>query len=196
MKKLCLLLITSMVSLWAYGQTVPTFQLGLKGGLNLSKLETSNTFSSEKKAGYYGGVWARIGGAGFHVQPEAYLSGKHASLKGAQGEENKVSFTSLDVPVLIGTRFGAGSVGMRLQTGPVMTFFLDKEQKFGAAASSVFDGDFKDKALAWQFGLGLDLGQISADLRYESGLSKINSAGGYPTTKLNIFTLGVGFRLF
>jgi len=78
----------------------------------------------------------------------------------------------------------------------VLTFLLNEDQKFAQAASSAFNGDFKETAIAWQFGVGLDIGKLNIDGRYESGLSQINSAGGYPTTKLNLFTIGVGFRIF
>ncbi len=54
---------------------------------------------------------------------------------------------------------------------------------------------FKGQGFAWQFGTGLDIGKLNVDLRYELGLSKLNSAG-YPDTKLNIFTLGLGIKLF
>ncbi|MGF1924188.1 MAG: porin family protein [Bacteroidia bacterium] len=196
MKKILLSLILTASSFYGFAQGLPTFQLGVKGGVNLAKFTTKDTFSSDNKGGYYGGIWARVGGAGIHLQPELYLSGKNSSLVTASGQENSVKFTSLDLPILIGTKIGAAGLGLRLNTGPVFTFLLDEEQKFGQAASSAFDGEFKDTAVAWQFGVGLDIGKLNIDGRYESGLSKINSAGGYPTTKLNLYTIGVGFRIF
>jgi hypothetical protein len=195
MKRVILSVLFVLTSYVAFSQALPTFQLGVKGGMNLSKFKTKNTFDSDNQAGYYGGVWARIGAAGIHIQPEAYLSGKKSTLISESGLENKVKFTSLDVPVLIGTKFGAAGFGLRLNTGPVFTFVLDKDQNFGQAASSAFKGNFKDKAIGWQFGAGLDIGKLNVDARYESGLSEINSAGGYPTTKLNIYTIGIGFRI-
>lgn len=196
MKKITLSIALLFFSALAFSQGLPVFQLGVKGGMNLSKFKTENTFESENKAGYYGGLWVRIGAAGIHVQPEVYLSGKTSKLRTTTGSENEVTFTSLDIPILIGTKIGAGGVGLRLNTGPVFTLFLDEEQKFGQAAGAAFDGKFKDKSVSWQFGVGLDLGRISVDGRYESGLSEINSAAGYPTTKLNLYTLGIGLRLF
>lgn len=182
--------------LLTFAQGLPSFQFGIKGGLNLSKFNTSNTFDSDNRTGYYGGVWARLGGAGIHLQPELYLSGKNSALINSAGQNNKVKFTSLDIPILIGTKIGAAGFGLRLNTGPVISFNLDDaEQDFIAAASASFNGKFKDQAFAWQFGAGLDIGKLSADLRYESGLTKINSTN-YPTTKLNLFTLGIGFRIF
>ena len=195
MKKIALLLFLIGLGTSAFSQGLPTFQLGIKGGMNLSKFKTTNTFNSDNQAGYYGGVWARIGAAGIHLQPELYLSGKNSKLLAANGQENSVKFTSLDLPILIGTKIGAAGFGLRLNTGPVFTFMLNEDQNFGQAASSAFNGKFKDTAIAWQFGAGLDIGKLNIDARYESGLSAINSAGGYPTTKLNLYTVGIGFRV-
>ncbi len=196
MKRVVLLLMLMLTGFYGFSQGLPTFQLGIKGGVNLAKFKTKDTFSSDNKGGYYGGIWARIGGAGIHLQPELYLSGKNSSLVTESGQENSVKFTSLDLPVLIGTKIGAAGFGVRLNTGPVFTFMLNEDQKFGQAASAAFDGDFKETAIAWQFGVGLDIGKLNIDGRYESGLSQINSAGGYPTTKLNLYTIGIGFRIF
>ncbi|SOD15217.1 porin family protein [Pedobacter xixiisoli] len=194
MKRISLVAILIFSTFLAFGQVLPSFQFGLKGGANLSKFSTENTFGSDNRAGYYVGVWTRIGAAGIHLQPELYLSGKNTTLKSG-GLESDVKFTSLDVPVLVGTKIGAAGIGVRLNTGPVVSFILNDEQSFGDAASNVFSGSFKDQAFAWQFGTGLDVGKLSVDLRYEMGLSKLNDAG-YPDTKLNMFTLGLGLRLF
>ncbi|MBB2144187.1 outer membrane beta-barrel protein [Pedobacter sp. LMG 31464] len=196
MKKFSLSLLLLCCSFFAFSQVLPSFQFGLKGGMNLSKFNTANTFSSDNQAGYYAGVWARIGAAGLHLQPELYLSGKNTTLVNSAGQENKVKFTSLDVPVLVGTKIGAAGIGLRLNTGPVVSFILNEDQSFSQAASAAFNGKFKDQAFAWQFGTGLDIKKLSVDLRYELGLSKINSDGYNSSTKLNLFTLGLGYKLF
>ncbi|MNK06601.1 hypothetical protein D3C87_245000 [compost metagenome] len=195
MKKIILSALFLSLNLAAFSQILPSFQLGLKGGANLSKLSTENTFSSDNRAGYYVGLWTRIGAAGIHLQPELYLSGKNSTLKDASGQENKVKFTSLDVPVLVGTKFGAAGIGLRLNTGPVVSFVLSDEQSFSDAAGSAFKGDFKGQNFAWQFGAGLDVGNLGFDLRYETGLSKIGK-NGYDDTKLSLFTLGLAYKLF
>lgn len=196
MKKFILAAMCSFATLAGFAQIGPSFQFGVKGGLNLAKFKTEGMFDSENKGGYYGGFWARIGGGGIHLQPEVYLTGKNSSFITQNGQENNVEFTSLDVPVLVGTKLGAAGFGVRLNTGPVFNFVLDEKQKFSQAAADAFKGRFKDTAIAWQFGVGLDIGKLSIDGRYESGLSEINSAAGYPTTKLNLYTLGIGFRIF
>jgi hypothetical protein len=192
MKRIFLSALMILFSGVAFSQMLPTFQLGVKGGANLSKFSTEGTFDSENRAGYYVGIWTRIGAAGIHLQPEAYLSGKNARIVEVNGIRD-IKFTSLDVPVLLGTKFGAAGVGLRLNTGPVFSFNLDNEQDIGDAAGNVVDLNFKDQNIAWQFGAGLDIGQIGIDLRYEKGLSKIHND---PDTKINLFTLGLAFKLF
>ena len=195
MKKIILSALLICLNLAAFSQVLPSFQLGLKAGANLSKLSTDNTFSSDNRAGYYAGLWTRIGAAGIHLQPELYLSGKNTTLEDGAGQENKVKFTSLDVPVLVGTKFGAAGIGLRLNTGPVVSFVLSDDQSFSDAAGSAFRGDFKGQNFAWQFGAGLDVGNLGVDLRYETGLSKIGK-DGYDDTKLGLFTFGLAYRLF
>ncbi|RZJ80675.1 MAG: PorT family protein [Flavobacterium sp.] len=196
MKKIILsLLVCLCLSTISYAQIIPSFQFGLKGGLNLSKFSTANTFSSDNQAGYYAGIWTRIGAAGIHLQPELYISGKNTTLKNDAGVENKVKFTSLDVPVLLGTKIGAAGVGLRLNTGPVFSFIISEDQSLGQATAAAFNGEFKNQAIAWQFGSGLDVGKLGIDLRYELGLSKLNSSN-FSSTKLNLFTLGLAYKLF
>jgi hypothetical protein len=195
MKKLMSFIAFTLLSVSAIAQGLPSFQLGLKGGFNLSKFSTEDTFASENKQGYYAGIWTRVGAAGIHLQPEVYYSEKNTVLKNSAGLQNQVKFSSVDVPVLVGTKIGAAGVGVRLNTGPVISFILNEEQQFEDAASNIFTGKFKDQNLAWQFGIGADIGKLNVDLRYEMGLSDLNKAG-YPDTKLNMFTLGIGLRLF
>ncbi|PWS26473.1 PorT family protein [Pedobacter yonginense] len=195
MKSIYLTIACLFAGFYASAQVLPSFQLGLKAGANFSKFDSDNTFSSENRTGFYGGLWARVGAAGVFFQPELYVSGKKANLvSDATGEVNQVRFTSLDVPLLIGTKFGAAGIGLRLNTGPMFSLILDENQSFSQAAGNVFRAEFKDQALAWQFGAGLDIKKISFDARYELGLSKINKSG-YPGTKLNLFTIGVGYRI-
>jgi len=195
MKKLILSAILLCSGLTSFSQILPSFQLGLKAGTNLSKLSTENTFSSDNRAGYYAGLWARIGAAGIHLQPELYLSGKNTTLKNDAGAENSVKFTSVDVPILVGTKIGAAGVGLRLNTGPVVSFIVDDKQTVKTAAGNALSGNFKGQNFAWQFGAGLDVSKLGIDVRFEQGLSKIGK-DGYNDTKLSLFTIGLAYRLF
>jgi len=195
MKKIILLALFVCLNVAAFSQVLPSFQFGIKGGTNLSKLTSDNTLSSDNRSGYYGGFYARVGAAGIYFQPELYLAGKNTTLEDNTGVKDKVKFTSLDVPLLIGTKIGAAGVGIRFNTGPVVSFILDNKQSFGNATTEAFHGDFKNQAIAWQFGTGLDIGRLGIDLRYEAGLSKVGK-DGYDNRRLDLFTLGLAYRIF
>lgn len=196
MKKVILLVAVFLSGLYAQGQALPSFQFGIKGGGNFSKLEAKTKFDSENIVGYFGGIWARIGGAGIHVQPELYYAEKNSNfIANDATATNNVKFTSIDLPVLVGLKFGAAGVGLRVNTGPVVSFIVDEQQSFAQIQTNIFNGNFKNQAYAWQFGLGFDVSRLNIDVRYEKGLTDI-AKSGYPETKLNLFTVGLGIRVF
>jgi len=195
MKKLTLVLaIVFATTLLAQAQTLPSFQFGVKGGVNLSQFSTSGTFNSDNRAGYLAGFWARIGALGLNLQPELYYTSKEATFNSAANETSKVTINSIDLPVLVGLKFGALGIGGRINTGPLASFIIDKNQSFGTAASNAVTLHFKDQAYAWQFGAGLDIMKLSVDLRYELGLTNLAN-NGYDQ-KLNLFNVTLGYRLF
>lgn len=193
MKKITLsLAILLATTFFASAQVLPSFQFGIKGGVNLSQFSTSGTFNSENRAGYLAGFWARIGAAGLNVQPEIYYASKMATITNAANEQNKVTINSIDVPVLVGLKFGALGIGGRVATGPMASFIIGNDQSLGNAASSIGSLNFKNQAYAWQFGAGLDVMKLSVDLRYELGLTDLSSTG----QKLNLFNVSLAYRLF
>jgi hypothetical protein len=195
MKKFILISFFISVSIGiASAQILPTFQIGLKAGANLSSLNStaSATFSSSNQAGYLAGLWARFGAIGFNFQPELYLTSKDVDVSSG-GNEVKAKFTSIDVPLLFGGKFGAIGLGGRYYTGPLVSFAIDKNQSYGGALNKVFALNYQDQNFAWQFGAGVDIKRISIDLRYEAGITKQAYNGGQ--TRLNLFNLSLGYSL-
>ena len=182
MKKTILLALFICFSSLAFSQVLPSFQFGIKGGTNLSKFSTDNTLGSDNRSGYYAGVWARIGAAGIHFQPELYLAGKNTTLTSSTPGvgDNKVKFTSLDVPLLIGTKIGAAGIGVRFNTGPVVSFILDDKQSFGNATSD------KNTIL----GATYDFGIAKAHAAY--AVTKTENAGTPPVEEFVVFDGYVG----
>lgn len=182
----------------AQAQLLPSFQFGLKGGLNFSKLlEDGRLLNSSTRTGYQAGIYARVGAAGIHFQPELYVTGKSSQATFNNEGENvtaNVTFTSLDLPLLIGTRIGVGPVGFRAQAGPVVSFLLDKG--IGSALSDVVSpSTYRNQAIGLTGGIGVDITKLRVDIRYEHGLSNLSKEGSDPQ-KLSLWTLGVGYRLF
>lgn len=182
-------LFVMLTGLSASAQLLPKVQFGVKGGLNLTSLSKTGTFASDNKAGYLGGIWARFGALGFNFQPEAYVTSKNVTVDGSNAK-----FTSIDVPLLFGGKIGALGFGARFYTGPLVSFAINKDQNFGAAASNASRLDYKDQNFAWTLGAGVDIQKLSVDLRYEKGLS--SQSYGTGSTKINLFNLSLGYRLF
>lgn len=193
MKKILLALcIVIGTLLSASAQLLPTFQLGIKGGVNLSSFSTSasTAFSSSNRAGYLAGLWARVGGAGIYFQPELYFTSKNATIT-KDGVDYKERYNSVDLPLLVGIKFGILGNGVRINTGPVISFYSHNDQN---AFDNAVHLRYKDQNYAWQFGVGADIRRLSIDLRYEAGINKITTTEG-DRTRLNLFNLTLGYRL-
>ena len=190
MKKHILTLTICLAAIFSVSaQILPSFQFGVKGGMNLTNLSKTGTFSSSNQAGYLGGLWMRFGALGFNFQPEAYITSKDVTVDGSQAK-----FTSVDLPLLFGGKVGAFGVGGRFYMGPLVSFAINKDQNFGAAASNIVKLNYDNQNYAWQFGAGVDVRKISIDLRYEAGLSKQDY--GSNSTHINLFNLTLGYTLF
>ena len=197
MKKLFVFLIAALLVRGAAAQIIPSFEFGLKAGANLSHFSTSGTFSASNRAGYLGGVWARVGGLGFNFQPELYITAKNVDIYDSSSNTSiNAKFTSIDVPLLLGSKFGAMGVGGRLYTGPVISFAVNNNQSLGSAAGKAVHLNYKDQNVAWQFGAGVDIRKLSVDLRYEYGLSKQPYNNSNDKTRISLFNLSLGYRLF
>jgi hypothetical protein len=178
-------------------QLLPSISFGIKGGTNLTTLSTHDTFNADSRAGYLAGIWGRVGVVGWFVQPELYYSRKKATFNNeATGAENTVVVRGLDLPVLIGRRFGMNGVYGRVNTGPVISFATKNDQTQDNIPYNSSRLITKSQGLQWQFGAGVDISRISLDLRYELGLNKIRNGNQSTDVRFNNFNLALAYRLF
>ncbi len=199
MKKLVLVLLVFLGSLTAHAQKNG---FGLKGGLSSTQVnfEADQLVPSDAQLGYHLGVFARFGGIGFFVQPEVLFtqtSGKFklelppvSSMSPANYE---AKFNRLDVPVMAGFRI---LKIIRVMAGPIASFNIDSSLK--EAGTTVQNIDFKKATLGYQTGVGVDLGNLTFEGKYEGGLSKFTeNVGSYTAdNRVNQWVLSVGFKLF
>ena len=198
MKKIIYLLAISLcTAASSSAQLLPSVQFGVKAGVNLSSFSTDNTLSNEHRAGYLGGIWARVGAGGFHFQPELYFNAKNVDFTDdATGVKNTAKFRSIDLPLLVGTKFGMFGVGGRFNTGPLVSFAISQDQSVGNAFNNAARLRVKDQNYAWQFGAGLDVQRVSFDFRYELGLNKQSNSPRTTKIRANLFNLTMAYRLF
>jgi hypothetical protein len=198
MKKLALIVLVTLSSLSLYAQKNG---VGIKAGLSSTQVdfEGEQLVPSDAQMGYHLGVFARFGGVGFFVQPEVLFTQTSGSFKlelPATPSSNKnyeAKFNRLDVPVMAGFRM---LKVIRIMAGPIASFNIDSSLE--DAGTTVQNIDFKKATLGYQTGVGVDLGNLSIEGKYEGGLSKFTeNVGSYTAdNRLNQWVLSVGFKLF
>lgn len=196
MKKLILSLALLVVALTGYSQG---FSIGPKVGLSQTKLDLkSDDFKSgDSKFGYHVGLFARIGLGPLFLQPEVLYTqtqGQFSFDEGVGGiKEYEADFNRVDIPVMVGFKMFKF---LRLQAGPIASINVNSELK--DAGKTVQNAQFEDATIGYQAGLGLDIGNLIIDAKYESSLDKFrgNMAGFNTDQRVNQWILSVGFRLF
>jgi len=197
MKKLAFIALFTLSSLSLYAQKNG---IGIKGGLSSTQVnfEGEQLVPSNAQLGYHLGVFAQFGGVGFFVQPEVLFTQTSGRFKFEfpttpnSSKDYEARFNRLDVPVMAGLRMFKI---VRLMAGPIASFNIDSSLK--DAGTTVQNIDFKKATLGYQTGVGVDLGNLSIEGKYEGGLSKFTENIGSFTTdnRINQWVLSVGFKL-
>ncbi|MGY3054202.1 hypothetical protein ACVWYG_002408 [Pedobacter sp. UYEF25] len=198
MKKI--LFLTAIVIAFAVNTQAQSFNLGIKAGVNLAKINADYA-KTENRLGYQIGAWARLGVASFYVQPEAYIGTKDNKFLSFQNNGNQITaagtakFTTLDVPILFGTSIGAKNLNFRLMAGPAITLLLDDKSTFSSEYDQLKDfKSYKKESFSIQAGAGIDILKFSVDLRYVAGLTNLSNSETYKQ-KANVFQLSLGYKI-
>lgn len=172
---------------------------GIKAGLSSTSLDFENDqiVPNDAQTGYHVGIFGRFGN-GLFIQPELLFtqtSGSFTIKSPGQGgsEKFKANFNRLDIPVMLGFRIFKV---VRLMAGPIASININSEIK--DTADTIQDVDFNSSTLGYQAGLGVDIGNLSIDAKYEGGLSSVTeNIGNFSTdNRINQWVLSVGFKLF
>lgn len=105
-----------------------------------------------------------------------------------------VKFNTLNVPLLLGHKFGTGGTNLHIMAGPVYSYIMSQDKSFSQNFNAAYNdfGKYNNSTLGYQVGAGVDILGITADLRYEGGLSKLNENYGQ---RANIWSVSVGFKI-
>ena len=185
------------------------FAIGIKGGINSSKITTDNyssgnynykDFKSDAKAGYNIGVFARLG-TKVYLQPELlYCVRKAESTSGTANQ--KIDLKTIQIPVLLGFKLiDLKLASIRAFTGPAMSIPMKSSSvTYDGVTAAIYDTEnYKSNIWDWQLGAGVDVGMITLDCRYEWGLSKtsdgkVNVTNPTFVNKGNTLTFSLGFK--
>ena len=182
MKKLIFVL---MASLFLVATTeAQIFKYGIKAGIGFSSLKIEDLtglndgdavydlITGDGVMGYHLGVQTRIKVAMLVIQPEVYFNAGGGTVEqvvqGGASEILNVNFQRVDVPLLVGLKFGPA----RVNVGPVGSFKIKETTDLTQIQA---DYTLFTNTMTWGFqaGIGLDISKISLDARYEGSLSKL-----------------------
>jgi opacity protein-like surface antigen len=209
MKKLLVIVLAAFIAIQAFSQ----INFGLKAGLSTTSITmedvktiasggTQYTVEKLKGAnyGFHGGLFVRLNISKLYIQPELLFSNRSneytvTNLSAVTDSIVKQKFNKLDIPVMVGVKFGP----LRLNAGPSATLLIN------SPADLIKDPDFKTMyskmTFGYQAGIGLDLlKKLTIDLRYEGSLkkyqNKIENLIGTSVAlddRPNAFLLSVGY---
>jgi len=202
------------------------FQLGIKGGVNLSQLSfgpfvgakanangspsvnvdgqtfrnsISDSFNSRTGTSF--GIYTRFG-KNLFLQPELLYTttnGQFEVVRNGVSESVTIKSTSFDIPVLLGIKGGP----FRVVAGPMVSLRVDDNQRLGQALSQYTSGSLNDawsKAYyGYQVGGGLDIGSLGLDVRYQGNLSdvaQINGANGQFNQRFKSWQITLAYKIF
>lgn len=165
--------------LYATGQ----IRYGLRLGLSTSQLEAEDfnilqngterfrLALKDAQYGIHGGLVLQIEAGNLFVQPEILFNSNSAKFTledfqdpGEVAREEKYQY--LDIPLMLGYRLAL----LRFHLGPVGHLFLNSTSNITDVDG--FKEDFKKLTLGWQGGVGVDIGRLSLDVRYEGNFHK------------------------
>jgi len=164
MKKIFLVLALAVSATISNAQL---FQLGIKGGLNVSNFTGGNFEAVKKKAlvGVHAGAYLKFRFANFAVQPELMVSTQGAKIDSLPGVFDW-KITYINVPVMLQYYFNRS---FYLELGPQVGFVTN--QDFANSTIEDFANDL-DLSIAAGFGLRSKTG-LGIGARYNAGLSKV-----------------------
>ena len=170
------------------------FHLGIKGGVNLGKID-GQSFSDGFNAGFQLGGYAVLGlTKNLSLQPEVLFNQTNTKFDTTIGESfnishaKDISLNYLSVPVLL--KINASKL-LAFNIGPQYSILMNKSQ---TVLQNVGDA-FKSGDFALVLGAQVNLGGINVYGRYNIGLANIDDVGNQDNWKSQQLQLGVGIRL-
>jgi hypothetical protein len=191
-------LFTLLTALCVSQAVLAQFNIGIKAGTNITKIE-GRSFKDEFRYGYHIGGFAEIGfGKKLGIQPEVlfnqFQTRVDSSFKNVY--QNAVNFSDnrniklnyLSIPVLLNYKLGNA---LTLQAGPQFGILLDQNKDLLENGQEAFSkGDFSMLG-----GASLNISKLRLTGRYLVGLNNLNDLDNQNEWKNQGFQLSLGLSL-
>ncbi len=181
-------LITFALAILAFVSSAATFDLGIKGGINMSTFPTSSSsFSADSRGGYNFGAFGRFGGTRLYFQPEFLFVSNKGEIT-IDNSKDAINMKSIQVPALLGLNLlNLKVASLHLFTGPAISFST------GYDSSHNLSYNINNSSWDYQLGGGVDILIFTVDLRYSWGMNdKVSNT--YFTSKVNSFCVSLGIK--
>jgi len=191
--------LSALLSLLLFTQAaMAQFHLGVKGGVNITKVD-GKAFKDEFRYGYHLGGFAEIGlGGKLGIQPEVLWSQNQTRVDSSFSDvyENSLQISNyqdvtlnyLSIPVLLNYKLGSL---MSLQAGPQFGILLDQSKTLLQNGQEAFKkGDFSLVG-----GAQIHIAKIRLQGRYFVGLNNISDVSDQNKWNNQGFQLSVGLAL-
>lgn len=192
-KSITLLSFALVVTTFTFAQG---FHLGVKGGVNMYKVE-GKSFADEFQHAYNAGLFAEINfSKKVGIQPEVLWNQSQTRTSTrfkdiydqGIGELKGVTLNYLSIPVLLNV---SPSKFITFQAGPQFGMLINKDQGLLDNGKSAF----KTGDLSMLGGVQLNIGGFKVGGRYTVGLTNINDIDNQDKWRNQGFQLFAGFRL-
>jgi hypothetical protein len=190
MKKLIVLFFFASASFNAFSQA--QVSLGLKAGVNLSKLNTDDPQANTSNiTAFHGGAFALFKLTKIGIQPEFLFSQQGSTIDDVSLGEQELKMSYITIPVMLKFYLAAG---FNIQAGPQFGFLNSAELE---GVPNVEDG-LKSSDVSANVGLAWDAPfGLVFDARYNIGLSDINDGSAFTgEVKSGVFQFSVGYKIF
>ncbi len=191
-----------MVIFFAANVHAQSIEAGVKAGINVSTLSKApNLGDANSTTGFVFGGFVRTSAAGFFIQPEVLLTQRRGVFT---DDSSKLTVTNtltyLDVPLLFGYKLAV----FRFSAGPNFQFLMSANQDAPAILKdpNFSKNNFNSTSVGFQLGVGVDLGKINLDARYDGSIGDlgktITTQSGQQinySTRANMFQLTIGYRI-
>ena len=199
MKSKIILFALALSAISFHGFSQAQFAVGIKGGLNFSKIDFGSSVNANvsNRTGFHAGAFALVKITAFAIQPEVLFS-KQGSKFTVNTDSYEANFDYIAVPVML--KFYL-PLGLNLQAGPQFGFLTVDDLKRtvqGGSAQDVATNFKKKQDTSLALGAGWDLPfNLTIDARYVFGLSdmKFTAQSAESTFKNKLVMVSVGYKL-